>query len=459
MLVLAAPAARPGSTQISILYQGNLNGEIEPCGCPTVPKGGVARKATRVADLRKKQHVILVDAGDMLFPDEAIDPAQAEQRRIKADLILGSNAVMKVDALGLGDQDLAYGVSFLKEMQKKHGSPFLSANLLDKSTGKPVFTPHKTVEVAGAVFGLFSVMGPNDWRGEPLELGQQWRIADPKATAQAQVAALQALGVDYIIALTSQGMEADRALANEVKGIDVIIGSSENKTTMEPVHIRRTMIVHGGTGGEDLGQLEFTLRGNVKQELRKAVDVTAEFDVFAVDTKKPSRSEVFNDVVPLNPDLTDHPDVAKRVLQAKKDIASLGTEIAPAKLTGPFIGAAACQGCHPNEYEDWTGTPHARAYQTLVEFQRQFDYDCVGCHTTAFKQTGGFENPWAVGTLKNVQCEMCHGSGQAHARAPKKNKLTKLPAADRCRQCHSQEQTGDRFEFDAYIPKVSHKAR
>ena len=48
-----------------------------------------------------------MDAGDLLFPDDPIDPAESEQRRIKAELILEASRAMGLDAAAVGDQDHA----------------------------------------------------------------------------------------------------------------------------------------------------------------------------------------------------------------------------------------------------------------------------------------------------------------------------------------------------------------
>src|SRR5262249_33846213 len=114
-------------------------------------------------------------------------------------------------------------------------------------------------------------------------------------------------------------------------------------------------------------------------------------------------------------------------------------------------------GCHVPEFTSWSATDHAKAYKTLATEQHHLDYDCVGCHTTGYKQRGGPANPFLVAGLEAVQCEVCHGPGREHAMDPKGKKLrTELDGA-LGRPCHSQEQTGDRFVFAQYLPKILHK--
>ena len=52
---MAAPAAaQPTDGRLSLIYSGNLDGELEPCGCTAEGDfGGIRRRATALATLRK----------------------------------------------------------------------------------------------------------------------------------------------------------------------------------------------------------------------------------------------------------------------------------------------------------------------------------------------------------------------------------------------------------------------
>jgi hypothetical protein len=91
-----------------------------------------------------------------------------------------------------------------------------------------------------------------------------------------------------------------------------------------------------------------------------------------------------------------------------------------------------CQNCHPKEYTDWQGTPHAKASMDTT-FQAQFakasdQQACLTCHTTGFDSASG--KPMAEG----VSCEACHGPYQeGHPNAA----TMQLPlASDTCKVCH-----------------------
>jgi hypothetical protein len=110
-----------------------------------------------------------------------------------------------------------------------------------------------------------------------------------------------------------------------------------------------------------------------------------------------------------------------------------------------FVGSDVCASCHTEEAGGWAKTRHAHALDTLVKATRpslrQFDPECVVCHTVGLHNPGGYNDlpasvlddlkqkgatPAAVAkrlakhnaNLANVGCESCHGPGSAHANNP-----------------------------------------
>src|SRR5262249_47546024 len=87
-----------------------------------------------------------------------------------------------------------------------------------------------------------------------------------------------------------------------------------------------------------------------------------------------------------------------------------------------FIGSEACKKCHEAAYAVWQKTPHSHAYQTLVDARRpalrQFDAECIVCHTVGFGYQGGFTDADKTPKLKDVGCESCHGPASEHKKHP-----------------------------------------
>ncbi|HYS04931.1 MAG TPA: redoxin domain-containing protein [Candidatus Dormibacteraeota bacterium] len=133
-----------------------------------------------------------------------------------------------------------------------------------------------------------------------------------------------------------------------------------------------------------------------------------------------------------------------------------------------YVGADACHDCHLKEYEQWSRTPHAGAFAAILQAGRGYDRSCTPCHTTGLGHKGGFADPAAKKSdnrMTNVQCEVCHGPGDDHVKAPAGlKKATIYGITDQCSfciiqgvcaACHDQK-NDPRFDIEKALPRVRH---
>ena len=157
-----------------------------------------------------------------------------------------------------------------------------------------------------------------------------------------------------------------------------------------------------------------------------------------------------------------------------------------------YVGAAKCNGsCHDPYYEAWKASPHGGTYNLLKPGQRveakkrvkldpEKDYTttplCLRCHTTGYKQKGGFKpsnskKPTSIDpeepSLEQVGCEMCHSvAGGSEMRLVMKNTKGDFKKAETekfgqrwdypnvCTRCHTHPNTPfkpsvhDKYEFN-----------
>ena len=449
-----------------------------------------------------------LESGDFLFPEEPLFPEEIEQRRVKADLILAANKAMGVDFAAVGDQDLRLGVEYLKAAATQHQFPFYCANIL-AADGTPVFPGHVIKTVGGVKVGLFSVITTTTgFDAKPLFAGNpNFQVEDPFATAKAEVKALQSEGAQVIVAVTHLGLTDDMRLGNEVPGIHFIFGGHSSSQLAEPNKAAATWVLQSGSRGKYIGRLDLDLKGDLPGALATLADVSSQQKVqerikhyesevqtlkARLDTETdPDRktmiqdqvdfyteqlglesknlpadtkavSALKNEIVPLSREMADDPKVSALVAAALDKISTLppppvqGLENAVGPATGPYVGSGVCAGCHVPQAAQWRTTGHAKAFATLQKENHAVDFDCVACHTTGYRKEGGPKDPFSTNGYGGVQCEVCHGPGRAHATEPKKVKLNVKFDEAMCRTCHSVEQTGDRFVFSEYLPKVSH---
>jgi len=129
------------------------------------------------------------------------------------------------------------------------------------------------------------------------------------------------------------------------------------------------------------------------------------------------------------------------------------------------VGADACRECHREQHEQWRRTPHAGAMAVLLKAGRGGDPACLPCHTTGFGQRRGFGDDMAETTMTSVQCEVCHGPGDDHVKAPPNlKKETIYGITDQCSfciiqgvcaACHDAKNDPD-FDIETALPLVKH---
>src|SRR3954465_4786586 len=101
-------AAPDGPPDVVIIYSAGLRGAV---ASPKGDAGGLARRATLVDRARLAAHAIVqVDAGD-LAPSQEDEPglADAAARASRTELALRAYRRMGVDAITVGERDLALG--------------------------------------------------------------------------------------------------------------------------------------------------------------------------------------------------------------------------------------------------------------------------------------------------------------------------------------------------------------
>jgi 2',3'-cyclic-nucleotide 2'-phosphodiesterase (5'-nucleotidase family) len=124
-----------------------------------VQLGGLYKKATYLEQIRKSQTgLVVVDSGDLLNEDEEIPENVLQSARLKADVIAQIYKYVGIDAVNIGELDLVLGIDYLKELEKKHSFPFISANLVDDKD-VPIFKRYIIKKVNDKNVGIFGVIG------------------------------------------------------------------------------------------------------------------------------------------------------------------------------------------------------------------------------------------------------------------------------------------------------------
>jgi len=223
--------------------------------------GGLARKASYIQKHKAElDGALVVDAGDLLTPagpGMLKGVTAREDIAARAAFLAGAEAAIGLDAVAVGERDLALGLRELKRLATAHRLRLLAANLADRA-GKPAFEAGYVAQVAGEKVGLFGLTDVAETQRAPItEAGLTIQPVAP--AAERQVARLRAAGATIIVALAHVGMPAARELMRSVKGIDLAIVGHTSNVIGTPERIGDGYLVEAQRQGKQLGEFRLHL--------------------------------------------------------------------------------------------------------------------------------------------------------------------------------------------------------
>ena len=136
------------ATTVDLVYSGNIDGELEPCGCSIEGDlGGILRHATTLKALRAEHpNLFAVSSGGMVV-------SMSPQDQLTGEYILKGVAQLNYDAIGVQWTDLAYGVDYALQ----DALPWVSSNWLGDE-----FVTQSIIERGGQRLHVFSWLDPKE---------------------------------------------------------------------------------------------------------------------------------------------------------------------------------------------------------------------------------------------------------------------------------------------------------
>ncbi|MBB6176005.1 2',3'-cyclic-nucleotide 2'-phosphodiesterase (5'-nucleotidase family) [Anoxybacillus tengchongensis] len=206
---------------------------------------GFAKIAKIAQDARQKnKQTLLVDLGDTFHGTTYVN---LNNGQTVVDLM---NA-MKYDAMVPGNHDFNYGQNRLLELKQAVQFPVVSGNIY--KNGQP-FLPAYTIKQVGkkkiALVGLTAT--DTAVKTNPAGI-VGITFADEEATLKQLVDELKGK-VDHIVVLSHAGLQTDEKLANNVSGVDVILGGHSHDTIEAPKKFKYAYVSQAFEYGKALGQ-------------------------------------------------------------------------------------------------------------------------------------------------------------------------------------------------------------
>jgi 2',3'-cyclic-nucleotide 2'-phosphodiesterase (5'-nucleotidase family) len=535
---LFASWPKDAQPEVAIVSTGQTYGFLSPCGCSRPQKGGLERRANFIKMLRDKGWpVAALDLGDMtpmkFDPNKPTQtPRVPEQDRLKYEYMMKALAEMGYSAVGVGIQEFDHQLWHLLSMytlQKPNEAPFvLAANLGTLDPAGAFLPPAKSFSVPNARpmidsyevvnqdkkaqggaknhvgLGVVGLIGPSV--EEKLKtVDKTFAVGKIDDTLPGVLAAMKTDAKKPLInvLLYSGSKDETAKLAEKYPDFNLIVCTSEESLPPQYpmlVNNNRTFVVQVGHKGQNVGVVGVFKTAQGYELKYQLVELGEEYL-----TPKGDEAAKANTVLQLLEQYTAK--VKKDNLLAKH---TEKPQLHEAQITNPkenltFVGSESCQACHPNEYKIWKESKHSHAMEALEKYAerpslRQFDGDCVQCHTVGFRYQSGYKNDTDTPKLRHVGCESCHGPGSGHVAAPNNKELlaslskwkinpnAKLPSKEqlekkakflekpdanpdvkfepaeqlvvnavqtRCMSCHDQE-NDPKFDLYKYMPQIWH---
>ncbi|MCS7047001.1 MAG: hypothetical protein NZO58_11650 [Gemmataceae bacterium] len=428
----------------ALVLTGQLHGYLQPCGCSSPQYGGLARRWELLNALRNKGWPLVpVDLGDVYpqvhGPETASALTPPSQKLLKYETAMEALRAMGYFAVGLGKEDFAGELGkVLPQFALRHQRPrVLATNLVGTEEEGPYHAmnvrPYLVIDEPGLPkIGVVAFIAKS-WQNEVRKRDPNLAFAADRIPAA--LGELARRGTEFNLALfqtedaptAAGGNEVDAGIqwcaSQKTAPLHVVLHSSRDpEPPSQPRDVAGVRVITVGHKGKYVGVLGVWKKGERFETKYEMVLVGPEYE---------PRND--NPVTKLMDDYAER--VKARELSTHFGLARHKTQVLLPQ-GAKYIGSEACASCHQHAYDIWEKSKHAHAYDTLVEATkpalRQFDGECLLCHTTGFPYETGFNDPQVrrqprlQKKLLHVGCESCHGPGSAHANNPDDRDARKL---------------------------------
>lgn len=459
--------------------------------------GGLSKKATLLKKLATSAEVLKIDAGALFFDAKlAGQPQRLPHALITAEAMVASYNRMGYDAVAVAGQDLAAGAQALRKLAAQASFPLLSANLVGHD-GALLFKPMAHLERAGLRIALIGLTGHPP---APAPLPAAVRIA-PWREVLPPILSEIAAHHDLVILLSSLSAAENRAIAEEMPAVHILVQAGAARQNMAPQLINNTLLLQTGPEGKYQGRLtiQWTASQKWQQEENPLLTLQKEYDrlgwlidrvrkkggpavvyqgnaakqkdfletearhrelagrireMAAKEDEQTPAATYAHHFVAMPPELADDVEIAALLREARQQANQLRRErgVASQRFRS-YTGSLGCRSCHESQYQAWAQTPHAAAYATLADKDQNHNPNCVFCHVTGIDEETAHLEAMLPEHLKAVGCEACHGPGRQHAADPRLSPPPFTPGPDLCGRCHTAERD-DTFNYAGDIKKV-----
>ncbi len=408
-----------------LLFTGNTQAQLEPCGCFIGQSGGLPRRAKAISYIRENGFSpLLVDLGG-IQPSQHLNmkPHSFESDDLSTDTGVLMRGQHRVQTTLTAMKLMGYDAFFPFDAETKivqNEKLDLSFTSLDSDLPQDS-DAYEIKMVEGKRIGLVA-----------LDLKDSTEVASVSDQLDVLMSEVQEHS-DFVVGLSHSPIEVNRALAREYPSFSAILSPYEGETEK----IGEVLLAYCHSKGKTLGALLLSDGvGDISSKVQQ---------------------------IALTESVSDDPDVRKLLNDFYHRVATdhqlqivshrlFASEPLEQDDRNSYIGSQACQECHQEEFSQWSHSSHATAFNTLRTLGMEYYPECITCHVTG----SGYPSGYQIGNaershLVDVGCETCHGPGRQHAYTPLKENIRGPVPEKVCMECHTPEHSPG---FDQLIEYV-----
>lgn len=348
---------------------------------------------------------------------------------------------MAYDAVGVGELDARLIKEAGKSVFDEAGIPQVCANVVLAETKKPLVKKPYVIKKlpSGLRVAVIAIVGTTTLHPTvATQIGVE--VLPPEEAIRKTVDSLSGKA-DLFVLLAHSGYQDAKRLAGIVEGIDIVLSSHPSPVNTDFERVGDVILMHCKGSSKYVGKLvlDIDTEGNI-------ANATGTQNLLDANMEK-------------DPEMQKLIDETEAALREFYQSSSTTTITAPPRTNAPitYVGVQRCIGCHFSAHQSWKRTNHAQAFDNLTKQDPdgKTKPDCISCHTTGYRMTGGFKSDSETPHMRDVQCEACHGPGSTHIAAPSEKGYganTELT----CRKCHDGTNS-PRFDYRAYRERILHE--
>jgi hypothetical protein len=429
-----------------LVLTGQNYGYLQKCGCSSPQKGGLERRYNFIESLKARGWEVMgLDVGDVPRPHPYTPTPQ--QTLAKYETAMQAMKLMGYKAVAVGKEEMAlplldgltkFSVQKGNEYPKVHAVNIINRDDFPGNDNGSALTESDILTSKGGItVGVIGVLG-----AELVQKGvdrsvkfapqtgpvvtrilKEW--SDAGKSPQVNIMLYQG-PFEWTDPATGKRADAKSA-AEGFPQFHVVLcktpDDSEAPDMPTVVNDGRTMICQVGQKGQSVGVI-----GIYKGE--KGIELFYQRVVMTEEFETPPEKEKGHAVLKL---LQDYSDLVRdndylSEMNKRKKLHAVQARHKEAK----FAGDNQCFICHQAEWTQWSKSKHSHAYDALAKIAkhpvgRNFDGECIICHTVGYEYQAGYLNEKETPHLKNVQCESCHGPASLHVAEESENLKKRTP--------------------------------